>query len=92
MRHRLVAGSLGLALAAALDDPGPGQDPGLLLRGQPGGFEPALYTAGTTFNASSRPIYSRLVQFDRGTTDIDAGCSRKLGHLRRRSRIHVPSA
>ena len=33
--------------------------------GSPEGFDPAPYTAGTTFNASSRPIYNRLVEFDR---------------------------
>ena len=41
--------------------------------GSPEGFDPALYTAGTTFNASSRPIYSRLVEFERGTTNIIPG-------------------
>lgn len=38
--------------------------------GSPEGFDPALYTAGTTFDASSRSIYNRLVEFDRGTTKI----------------------
>ncbi|MFZ1814553.1 MAG: ABC transporter substrate-binding protein, partial [Rhizobiaceae bacterium] len=41
--------------------------------GSPEGFDPALYTAGTTFNASSRPVYNRLVEFDRGTTTIIPG-------------------
>ena len=41
MRYRFVVGSLGLALAAALTTPALGQDPGLLLRGQPGGLQPA---------------------------------------------------
>ena len=40
--------------------------------GSPEGFYPALYTAGTTFDASSRTIYNRLVEFARGTTDIRA--------------------
>ena len=34
--------------------------------GSPEGFNPALYTAGTTFDASSKPIYNRLVEFKRG--------------------------
>ena len=38
--------------------------------GSPEGFDPALYTAGTTFDASSRQIYNKLVEFDRGTTVI----------------------
>ncbi len=38
--------------------------------GSPEGFTPALYTAGTTFDASSRQIFNRLVEFERGTTKI----------------------
>jgi len=38
--------------------------------GSPEGFNPSLYTAGTTFDASSRPIFNRLVEFERGTTKI----------------------
>ncbi|TCD11921.1 ABC transporter substrate-binding protein [Oricola cellulosilytica] len=38
--------------------------------GSPEGFDPALYTAGTTFDASSKPIYSGLVQFEPGTTNV----------------------
>lgn len=39
--------------------------------GSPEGFDPALYTAGTTFDASSRQVYNRLVEFKRGTTTIE---------------------
>jgi dipeptide transport system substrate-binding protein len=41
--------------------------------GSPEGFNPTLYTAGTTFDASARPIYNRLVEFERGTTKIIPG-------------------
>ena len=41
--------------------------------GSPEGFDPALYTAGTTFDASSRPIYNRLVEFEPGTTNTIPG-------------------
>src|SRR3712207_1023942 len=41
--------------------------------GSPEGFDPALYTAGTTFDASSRPVYNRLVEFEPGTTNITPG-------------------
>ena len=41
--------------------------------GSPEGFDPALYTAGTTFDASSRQVYNQLVEFERGTTDIVPG-------------------
>jgi dipeptide transport system substrate-binding protein len=38
--------------------------------GSPEGFTPALYTAGTTFDASSRQMFNRLVEFERGSTKI----------------------
>lgn len=41
--------------------------------GSPEGFDPALYTAGTTFDASSKPVYNRLVQFEPGTTKTIPG-------------------
>ena len=41
--------------------------------GSPEGFDPALYTAGTTFDASSKPVYNRLVEFKRGTTEVVPG-------------------
>ena len=41
--------------------------------GSPEGFDPGLYTAGTTFDASAHPIYSRLLEFEPGTTKLVAG-------------------
>jgi dipeptide transport system substrate-binding protein len=41
--------------------------------GSPEGFDPALYTAGTTFDASAHPIYNRLLEFKRGTTETQPG-------------------
>ncbi|WP_102958795.1 ABC transporter substrate-binding protein [Mangrovicella endophytica] len=41
--------------------------------GSPEGFDPGLYTAGTTFDASSKPVYNRLVEFERGTTNVVPG-------------------
>ncbi|WP_163270525.1 ABC transporter substrate-binding protein [Chelativorans alearense] len=41
--------------------------------GSPEGFDPALYTAGTTFDASSKTVYNRLVQFEPGTTNTVPG-------------------
>ena len=35
--------------------------------GSPEGFDPGMYTAGTTFDASAHPIYSRLMEFKPGT-------------------------
>ena len=41
--------------------------------GSPEGFDPAPYTSGTTFDASSKPIYNRLVEFKRGTSQVQPG-------------------
>ena len=41
--------------------------------GSPEGFDPSLYTAGTTFDAASRTVYNRLVEFKHGSTEIEPG-------------------
>jgi dipeptide transport system substrate-binding protein len=41
--------------------------------GSPEGFDPAPYTAGTTFDAASRTVYSRLVEFEHGETSLIPG-------------------
>ena len=41
--------------------------------GSPEGFNPALYTSGTTFDASSRQIFNKLVEFELGTTQVQPG-------------------
>src|SRR6056297_3884197 len=41
--------------------------------GAPEGFDPALYTSGTTFDASSHTIYNQLVEFETGTTNVIPG-------------------
>ena len=41
--------------------------------GNPEGFNPQFSTTGTTFDASSRQIYNRLVEFERGTTKLVPG-------------------
>ncbi len=67
--------------------------------GSPEGFNPSLYTAGTTFDASSRQLFNRLVEFERGTTKIvpalaeswevsDDGLSYTF-HLRQRVKFHT---
>jgi dipeptide transport system substrate-binding protein len=45
--------------------------------GSPEGFDPALYTAGTTFDASSHPVYNRLVEFETGTTNVVPGLAER---------------
>jgi len=39
--------------------------------GSPEGFDAALYTSGTTFDAASRAVYNRIVQFEPGTTNVN---------------------
>ena len=39
----------------------------------PEGFNPQLFTSGTTYDASSVPIYNRLVEFKLGTTELEPG-------------------
>ncbi len=41
--------------------------------GSPEGFSPMLFTAGTTFDASSKPIYNRLIEFEHGDTKTIPG-------------------
>ncbi|MDC9603688.1 dipeptide ABC transporter periplasmic-binding protein DppA [Xenorhabdus griffiniae] len=38
--------------------------------GSPEGFNPQLFTSGTTYDATSRQIYNRLVDFKVGTTNV----------------------
>ena len=41
--------------------------------GSPEGFDPALFTSGTTFDASSHTVYNQLVEFKTGTTEVVPG-------------------
>ena len=45
--------------------------------GSPEGFNPQLFTSGTTYDASSVPIYNRLVEFKIGTTEVIPGLAEK---------------
>ncbi|OED42146.1 peptide ABC transporter substrate-binding protein [Chromatiales bacterium (ex Bugula neritina AB1)] len=62
----LAAGLLGLVLSGGVS----AQTLVYCSEGSPDGFDPALYTSGTTFDASSRQLYNKLVEFERGTTTI----------------------
>ncbi|MCB5411545.1 ABC transporter substrate-binding protein [Pseudogemmobacter faecipullorum] len=39
----------------------------------PEGFDPGPYTSGTTFDASAHPMYNRLTEFKKGTTEVEPG-------------------
>src|SRR5260370_31413673 len=41
--------------------------------GRPENFYPAINTTGTSFDASSRQIYNRLLEFKRGSTEVEPG-------------------
>ena len=45
--------------------------------GSPEGWNPAFYTAGTTFDATSRQLFDKLTSFKRGTTEIQPGLAEK---------------
>jgi dipeptide transport system substrate-binding protein len=70
-----VAAGLGLAGFAA---PGAAQAKTLVYcsEGSPGGFNPMLFTDGTTFDANL-PIYNRLVEFRIGSTQVEPGLAEK---------------
>jgi dipeptide transport system substrate-binding protein len=68
LKKLLIGATLGLALGTA----GVAQAKTLVFcsEGSPEGFNPAFYTAGTTFDASSRTLFNKLAEFKRGTTTI----------------------
>ncbi|MCG6870883.1 MAG: ABC transporter substrate-binding protein [Gammaproteobacteria bacterium] len=67
--------------------------------GSPEAFNPQLATSGTTFDASSRQIYNRLVEFEIGTTNIGPGLAERWSvsedgkiytfHLRKGVKFHT---
>jgi len=45
--------------------------------GSPEGFNPAFYTSGTTFDATSKNMFNRLVEFKLGTTETVPGLAER---------------
>ena len=72
-KRTMKAALLGASLAALCASGASAKTLVYCSEGSPEGFDPALYTAGTTFDASSRPVYNRLVEFKPGTTEIEPG-------------------
>ncbi|OKH88936.1 ABC transporter substrate-binding protein [Thalassospira sp. TSL5-1] len=77
MKSTLVKATLGAALVATTAWAAPSAASAKTLvycsEASPEGFNPQLYTTGTTFDATSKNIFNRLVQFKRGTTTIVPG-------------------
>jgi len=69
MKKRVGRFSLGLMALAMM---GSAQAASLVYcsEGSPEGFNPQLFTSGTTVDASSVPIYNRLVDFKTGTVNL----------------------
>ncbi len=73
MKSSFGLAAFGAAAAIALAGPASAKTLVYCSEGSPEGFNPAFYTAGTTFDASARQIYNRLVEFERGTTKVVPG-------------------
>ncbi len=63
---------LGLALSVALASGASAKTLVYCSEGSPENFQPALNTTGTSFDAA-RPVYNRLTEFKRGTTEVVPG-------------------
>jgi dipeptide transport system substrate-binding protein len=74
-RSRRAASALAVALIAGLASGAAFAAKTLVYcsEGSPEGFNPQFFSTGTTADASSVPIYDRLVEFEIGTTNIVPG-------------------
>ena len=77
MNNRLFAIGAGIALTFLTATSVQAKTLVFCSEGSPEGFNPQLYTAGTTFDASSRQIYDGLVKFKRGTTELMPGLAER---------------
>ena len=71
MSKTLSMTALGLIMAASVTTAVEAKTLVFCSEGSPEGFNPSLYTAGTTFDASSRQVFNKLVEFTTGTTNIE---------------------
>ncbi len=70
LRYQLATG---LVLAALMGGAASAKTLVYCSEGSPEGFDAALYTSGTTFDASEHTIYDKLVLFETGTTNTIPG-------------------
>src|SRR5271157_851726 len=73
MKARYLAITTGLVLALAGGQAASAKTLVYCSEGSPENFYPAINTTGTSFDASSRPIYNRLLEFERGSTKLVPG-------------------
>ncbi|HYB08740.1 MAG TPA: ABC transporter substrate-binding protein [Alphaproteobacteria bacterium] len=73
MKRHLLAAGLGLAAAVTFATGGQAKTLVYCSEGSPENFYPAINTTGTSFDASARQIYNRLVEFKMGTTETEPG-------------------
>jgi dipeptide transport system substrate-binding protein len=73
MQRKLTTTALGLMMAMSVSLGAEAKTLVFCSEGSPEGFNPSLYTAGTTFDASSRQVFNKLVEFTTGTTNIEPG-------------------
>ena len=79
MRNAFYGAAMGLALAAGAAMPAQAQGSKTLVycsEGSPENFNPQINTTGTTFDAT-QPVYNRLVEFERGSTNVIPGLAEK---------------
>lgn len=69
----LACTALSLALFPVLASPASAKTLVYCSEASPEGFDPALYSANSTWDASSKPVYNRLVEFQNGTTTVIPG-------------------
>ena len=69
-KFKLIAAVGAAVLSCAAVHAAPAKTLVFCSEGSPEGFNPQLFTTGTTFDASSVPIYNRLVAFELGSTRI----------------------
>jgi dipeptide transport system substrate-binding protein len=72
-RKILLAAAIGLAGSLGVIAAAKAKTIVYCSEGSPENFYPAINTTGTSFDASARQIYSRLVEFKLGTTEVEPG-------------------
>jgi dipeptide transport system substrate-binding protein len=73
MKHRLLGAVAAAAIAFGFAATAEAKTLVFCSEGSPEGFDSAPYTAGTTFDAAGQALYSRLVEFENGTTKTIPG-------------------